>query len=122
MRPKRTSTLALTVTAALALLLPFPNVAGAIHHNVTVLGDTQCTNDTAIQLLRVRQDSADASSWNNCVKLTFQNAAGALTGDFALHQDPPRRTGSVAGSATAELAVTPGPRPPHTFFRGTLTA
>ena len=94
MRPKRTSTLALTVAAALGLLLPFPNVARAIHHNVTVLGDTQCTNDTAIQLLRVRQDSPDASSWNNCVKLTFQNAAGALTGEFALHQDPLRATAS----------------------------
>ena len=120
MRPKRTSTLALTVTAALALLLPFPNVARAIHHNVTVLGDTQCTNDTAIQLLRVRQDSPDASSWNNCVKLTFQNAAGALTGEFALHQDPPAGNGFVVGIGTAELASTPGAPPIHIVIPSNL--
>src|SRR5438309_738798 len=120
MRPKRTSTLALTVTAALALLLPFPNVARAIHHNVTVLGDTQCTNDTAIQLLRVRQDSPDASSWNNCVKLTFQNAAGALTGEFALHQDPPAGNGFVVGIGTAELASTPGAPPVHIVIPSNL--
>src|SRR5437667_12392162 len=120
MRPKRTSTLALTVTAALALLLPFPNVARAIHHNVTVLGDTQCTNDTAIQLLRVREDSADAFSWNNCVKLTFQNAAGALTGEFAVLQDVPAGNGFIVGIGTAELASTPGAPPIHLVIPSNL--
>src|SRR3989442_10635501 len=111
MRVKRPTSLAPAFAAVLALLLLFPNAARAIHHNVTLLGETQCTNDTTIQLVRVRMDSPDAFSWNNCVKLTFQNAAGVLTGEFAIHQDPPAGNGLVVGIGTAELASTPGAPP-----------
>ncbi|TMB42282.1 MAG: hypothetical protein E6J55_16435, partial [Deltaproteobacteria bacterium] len=104
----------------MALLLAFPNAARAIHHNVTLLGETQCTNDTAIQLVRVRMDSPDAFSWNNCVNLTFQNAAGVQTGVFAVHQDPPAGNGLVVGIGTAELASTPGAPPIHLVIPSTL--
>jgi len=120
MRPTRPTSLARAFAAAVALLLAFPNAARAIHHNVTLLGETQCTNDTAIQLVRVRMDSPDAFSWNNCVKLTFQNAAGVLTGEFAIHQDPPAGNGLVVGIGTAELASTPGAPPIHLVIPSNL--
>jgi len=119
MRRKRPSTLApvsplpwLSCSRSRRLAAPFTTTS-------RWLGDTLCTNDTAIQLLRVRQDSPDASSWNNCVKLTFQNAAGALTGEFALHQDPPAGNGFVVGIGTAELASTPGASPIHIVIPST---
>src|SRR5439155_356733 len=120
MRPTRPTSLARAFAAAVALLLAFPNAARAIHHNVTLLGETQCTNDTAIQLVRVRMDNPDAFSWNNCVKLTFQNAAGMLTGEFAIHQDPPAGNGLVVGIGTAELASTPGAPPIHLVIPSNL--
>src|SRR5437867_677553 len=120
MRPTRPPSLARAFAAVVAFLLAFPNAARAIHHNVTLLGDTQCTNDTAIQLVRVRMDSPDAFSWNNCVKLTFQNAAGVLTGEFAIHQDPPAGNGLVVGIGTAELASTPGAPPIHLVIPSNL--
>src|SRR5437867_3061103 len=120
MRPTRPTSLVHAFAAVVPLLLAFPNAARAIHHNVTVLGDTQCTNDTAIQLLRVREDSADAFSWNNCVKLTFQNAAGALTGEFAVLQDVPAGNGFIVGIGTAELASTPGAPPIHLVIPSNL--
>ncbi|TMA61940.1 MAG: hypothetical protein E6J69_19665, partial [Deltaproteobacteria bacterium] len=97
--------------AVVALLLAFPNAARAIHHNVTLLGATQCTNANVIQLARVRMNGPGENHWNNCVSLTFQNAAGVQTGVFAFHQDPPAGNGLVVGVGTAELASTPGAPP-----------